>query len=180
MLRGGKVAPGSGLGSLPKFVNSGSGGRARRRTSEQRGGARAGGRRDHSPEAAKRPEAQSSAPQSAASRRGPSMLGDAARDRGPAVQTTGLSLLLDGNKSGSAAPPTGPHAPPRPAGGGLRAGPRSPERRGGSKGPRLPPAPPHPASRLGPETRPQFYIDWAGKGSGVVWFFVFLILDLRC
>ena len=41
-----------------------------------------------------------------------------------AVRTAGLSLLLlDENKSGSVAPPTGPRAPPRlSAGGGLGEG----------------------------------------------------------
>lgn len=86
-----EVAPPPGLGSLTKFVNTGGGGRAPLRTSEQRGGASAAGRRDHSPDAAKRPEAQSSTPQSAASRREPGMLGHAACGvRAPTVQPAGL------------------------------------------------------------------------------------------
>lgn len=79
----GKAPLHPGRASLRKFVNSGGGGRAPR-TSEPRGGARAGARRDHSPEAAKRPEAQSRTPQSAASRRGPGMLGRAGRGSGRA------------------------------------------------------------------------------------------------
>lgn len=87
-----EVAPPPGLGSLTKFVNTGGGGRAPLRTSERRGGARAAGRRAHSPDAAKRPEAQSSTPQSAAGRRGPGMLGHAACGvPAPAVQTAGLT-----------------------------------------------------------------------------------------
>lgn len=71
----GEVAPPHCPGSLPKFVNSGGGGRAPQRTSERRGEEGRGpeGGAIDSPEAAKTPEAQRSAPQSAASRRGPGM-----------------------------------------------------------------------------------------------------------
>lgn len=72
----GAVTPPLGAGSLTKFVNSGSRGRARRRTSERRGeeGRRREGGAIDSPEKAKSPEAQRSAPQSAASTRGHGMV----------------------------------------------------------------------------------------------------------
>lgn len=136
-----EVAPRLSSGSGTKFVNSGGRGRARRRTSERRGEegrGREGGAMD-SPEKAKSPEAQKSAPQSAASRRGHGMVWGRGRGtRRSAVQTREIALLLDGNKSGSAAPPTGPRAPPRPARGGLGAGLRGREGLGGPGGPRPP------------------------------------------
>lgn len=82
----------------------------------------------------------------------------AARVWDRAVQTAGLSLLLlDENKSGSVAPPTGPRAPPRlPAGGGLGAGLRCKPRVNGD--PRVPASRlllgHAPASQLGPGTKP--------------------------
>lgn len=182
------------LGSPSKFVNSGGGGRAPLRTSERRGGARAGGRRDHSPEPAKRPEAQSSAPQSAASRRTPGMLGDSERvAQAPTVQTAGLALpFLDQNKSGSAAPPTGLVLRPGRLEADSGAGLRRLERRGCPRGPRLPPpasrlpaqppAQPHPASCLGPVSDQAPILNRLGREEGLrsslVWFCPF-ILDLR-
>lgn len=125
---GGEVAPRPRRASQPKFVNSGGGGRAPRRTSERRGGARAarsltgageeaGGAEQRAAERGQQAGARHAAHKWGARR------GTEDRD----VQTErGLSLLLlDRNKSGSAAPPTGPRAPPRPARGGLGAGLRS-------------------------------------------------------
>lgn len=75
------------------------------------------------------------------------MLGDAARDRGPVVQTAGLSLLLDENKSGSAS-----HWPARSAQAGwrrTRGGAAQPRAKRGFQGSSPLPCPTAPSIPLG-------------------------------
>ena len=134
----GEVAPPHGPGSLPKFVNSRGGGRAPRRTSERRGEEGRGpeGGAIDSPEKAKSPEAQRSAPQSAASRRGPGMPWGRGRGTGRFGRAhRGALTPAPGRGINRAAPPR-----PRPAcsaqalGRRTRGGAPRPAREGGAPG----------------------------------------------
>lgn len=118
--------PSAAPGSLTKFVNRGGTGRARRELpsgAERRGEGEEAARSTHRRRRRGR-RRRGARHRSRSADGGLAWWADAGAGAGvSAVQTRGLSLLLlDGNKSGSAAPPTGPRAPPRPAGGGLGAG----------------------------------------------------------